>query len=330
MESLEGVDTFVLNLQIESESGVQEVKSPRINEENPGMLRRIFFPLFSRDYFIQFHGQRYTLQLKRPLRPKEVDYAVTVLALCAGLIIILLLGLTGIVASRRALEARQRNELIHKEVAEKTAELSVKNMQLRREVEERLEVEQALAASEYRFRELFDRMSNGVAVYQADGPEGKDFVGIDFNRAAREIDRKGKDELVGRTVREIFPVFGENVLLPVIRRVWATGVAEEIPETIFNCNGMNCWRKYNVYRLPVGEVVVLCSDITEQVRIEEELRQAHMPPANIRAPRIVSMFVPSGRRNSHAFQEKNIHSHHGLFFLRFPGTCRSGRSGTLQ
>ncbi len=275
LEELNGSESFALSLQIASARGLQEVKGGQAAPQNPGILQKIVFPPFSRGYSLAFHGQKYHVRVERSISPQDIDYTTVAGAFVAGMIIVFLLTGMGMAISRRGQEARLRNEEIQRQVAEKTAELSVKNMQLRQEVEERLEIEYALAASEYRFRELFDRMNSGVAVYQAMDENGDDFVGVDFNRAAREIDGRGKEELVGSTVKEVFPSVGEDVLLPVLRRVWKSGVAEEIPLAPCERNGVTCWRRYSIYRLPSREVVSLYSDITERVRIDEELRQAH-------------------------------------------------------
>ena len=57
---------------------------------------------------------------------------------------------------------------------------------------ERRIAEQAVIASEFRFKELFENMSSCVAIYEARA-DGADFVFKDFNRAAEiaeKIDRK--------------------------------------------------------------------------------------------------------------------------------------------
>ncbi|MDH3391243.1 MAG: PAS domain S-box protein [Desulfobulbaceae bacterium] len=65
-------------------------------------------------------------------------------------------------------------------------------------------VEEALEKSEARHRELFNNMSSGVAVFEATN-DGKDFVFMDFNRAAERIEHLKKENVVGRNFIEIIP-----------------------------------------------------------------------------------------------------------------------------
>ena len=51
--------------------------------------------------------------------------------------------------------------------AERTAKLTTVNAQLQQEIVERRQVETALRENEARYRELFDTMTSGVAVYEA-------------------------------------------------------------------------------------------------------------------------------------------------------------------
>ncbi|MFZ5759706.1 MAG: ATP-binding protein [Thermodesulfobacteriota bacterium] len=274
LDNIRGADRFVLSLEIESASGTQELKRVQVDGKR-GRLSGVLLPGFTKDYKLDAHSRTYHVRLGRHLGWRDVDLALPAAALAAGLIMVFLLTLTGIVTARRAREARVRNEEIQRQVTEKTAELSVKNMQLRQEVDERLQMEKALAASEHRFRELFDRMSSGVIVFRPVDERSEDFVVFDCNRAAREIEGKDKEELVGRRVGDLFPVFGVEVLLPLLGRVSASGVAEEIAAAPFPDARSGRWRDYRAYRLPAGEVIVLYHDISERIRIEEELRQAH-------------------------------------------------------
>jgi len=54
---------------------------------------------------------------------------------------------------------------------------------------------QVIQESESRFRELFNHMSSGVAVYEAKD-NGKDFIFKDFNRDAEKIDKVKKKDII--------------------------------------------------------------------------------------------------------------------------------------
>lgn len=122
----------------------------------------------------------------------------------------------------------------------------------------------ALNASETRFRELFDHMLTGVAVYES--ANGKDFLFVDFNRAAEQLDQTSRAAVLGRNVTEVFPGAEKSGLLEVLRRVWQSGHPEEHPLSFYENDRIVGWRENYVYRLPSGEVVTIYQDITEEKR----------------------------------------------------------------
>jgi len=132
-----------------------------------------------------------------------------------------------------------------------------------------------LQASETRFRELFDRMPSGVAVYEAvEG--GEDFVFRDFNRAAERIDRVEREGVIGRRVTEAFPGVKDLGLFQVFQRVWRTGAPECLAPGIYRAaeSDPGTWRENRVHKLPTGEVVAVYDDVTQRKRVEEELRRS--------------------------------------------------------
>lgn len=125
--------------------------------------------------------------------------------------------------------------------------------------------------SENRFRELFDRMKSSVAVYEAvDG--GNDFVLKDFNHAAENLDQLSKADVVGRSVLQAFPAVKEFGLFEVLQNVWKDGVPRHHPVSQYKDGRIEGWRENFLYKLPSGEVVAIYDDVTENRKIEEEVR----------------------------------------------------------
>ena len=76
---------------------------------------------------------------------------------------------------------------------------------------------------------LMSHVSSGIAVYRP-VDDGEDFIFVDFNRAAEEIEQVRKEELLGRSVQEVFPGVTDFGLLEVFRRVWRTGEPDSNPD----------------------------------------------------------------------------------------------------
>lgn len=141
------------------------------------------------------------------------------------------------------------------------------------DITERKQAEQELRASESRFRELFDHMSSGVAVYEAKD-SGNDFVFKNLNRAGEQIDQIRKKDIVGKSVQQLFPGVKKFGLFEVFQRVWKTGKPEHHPVSLYEDDRIAGWRENYVYKLPSGEIVAVYDDMTERKKAEQGLQNS--------------------------------------------------------
>ena len=132
------------------------------------------------------------------------------------------------------------------------------------------QAEKTLRESEVRYRELFDNISSGVAIYEV-RDNGNDFIFKDFNKAGERLDGDHRENLVGKSIHEVRPGIEEFGLLDVFRRVWKTGVSEHFPAKQYQDEQLQKWYENFVYRLPTGELVTVFDNITERRRSEEAL-----------------------------------------------------------
>ncbi len=121
--------------------------------------------------------------------------------------------------------------------------------------------EEMLEDSESRYRELFDNMKTGVAVYGA-VDDGKDFVFLELNSAAERIERLKRDDVIGKRANAVFPCMNDCGLLDMIREVWEHNQSGYFPEIHCNRDGHEQWKDFFVYKLPSGEVVVVYEDVS--------------------------------------------------------------------
>ena len=146
--------------------------------------------------------------------------------------------------------------------------LSIK--ELEHKAQKCLQAEEALKNSEVRFRELFDNIKSGVAVYEL--TDDGHFVFIDMNRAGERIGQVRKKDIIGKKVLDVFPGVASSGLYDVFKRVHETGKAECHPVSICQDNRLTRWVQNYVYKLPSGEVVAVFDDVTDQKQMAEALQ----------------------------------------------------------
>ncbi|MGM0599742.1 MAG: PAS domain S-box protein, partial [Candidatus Rifleibacteriota bacterium] len=127
-----------------------------------------------------------------------------------------------------------------------------------------------LKLSEIRFRELFNRMSNSVAIFEA-VDDDKEFKFLDFNHAAEKTENISKKELLGKSVSEVFPGVKDFGLFEVFQKVWKTGEPEHFPLKYYEDKRITGWRDNYVFKLPTGELVAFYEDITARKKAEIQL-----------------------------------------------------------
>ncbi len=123
--------------------------------------------------------------------------------------------------------------------------------------------ENALRVSENEFRELFQNMRSGVAVYQSID-EGRDFVFKRLNVAAEHLTQIKSKDVIGKRVTTVFPGIKEFGLLEVFKRVWRTGKPEHHPTGLYKDERISSWFENYVYKLPLEEIVAVFDDITDR------------------------------------------------------------------
>lgn len=144
---------------------------------------------------------------------------------------------------------------------------AIKRSRAERELEEH---RKKLGESNEKLMEILENMSSGVVLYEAID-DGQDFIFRDFNKAAERIENIKREELLGKSVRQVFPGIVEFGLFEVFHRVWKSGTPELYPLAYYRDDRIKGWRENFVYKLSTGEIVAIYDDVTRYVKADKHI-----------------------------------------------------------
>lgn len=127
-----------------------------------------------------------------------------------------------------------------------------------------------LENSEQKYRELFNNMSSGVAIYSS-VDNGLDFAIDSLNSSALKSKQINLQEILGRKITQIFPESKSLGLLAVMQRVWKTGKSETLPVQQPTDGKQHLFLDNYVCKLPSGQIVTIFDDVSERIKFENEI-----------------------------------------------------------
>jgi PAS domain-containing protein len=119
-------------------------------------------------------------------------------------------------------------------------------------------------------------MTSGSAVYEVrnDGSKGADYIIREFNRKSLEIEGKKLEEVVGKSLFDLRPNIDDFGLIPVIQKVWETGIPGYYPVRIYQDERFSNYYENHIFKLPSGEIVTIYNDVTEKKNQEREIQES--------------------------------------------------------
>ena len=135
---------------------------------------------------------------------------------------------------------------------------------VKEDITARKEALEALSASEAQMRALFSAMTDVIIVYDSEGRYLK-IAPTNQSQLSRP-----PDDLLGRTVTEVFPPDQAAFFLNNIRRTLTTGELTSVEYSLL-LNGRNTWFSALVSPMTSDSVIWVARDITEYKRNAEEL-----------------------------------------------------------
>ena len=118
-------------------------------------------------------------------------------------------------------------------------------------------------------------MPSGSAVYEVinDGSKGSDYIIKCFNKTALRLEGKTLDQVMGKSLFDLRPAIDDFGLIPVMKKVWETGIPAHLPATRYRDERFSNYYENFIFRIPSGEVVTIYNDVTHQKMTEKALRR---------------------------------------------------------
>ncbi len=135
------------------------------------------------------------------------------------------------------------------------------------------DAEQKALHQEAIYRELFNNMGNGVAVYQPTD-DGSDFIIQNLNRSGVLTFSTPMLEVLGKPLTSINRGPADKQLQSLISNVWTSEIPEEISLLLKHNDGSEQSIEGYIYKLPTGQVVGIYDDVTEQRETERQILRA--------------------------------------------------------
>ncbi len=133
------------------------------------------------------------------------------------------------------------------------------------DITERKRAEQELQESEERYRSTLDSMLEGCQII------GFDWRYLYVNDAVAAHGRKAKEELLGRTMMEMYPGIENTTMFAALQRCMDKRIPQRMENEFTFPDGSRGWFELSIQPLPDG-IFVLSLDITERKRAEETLK----------------------------------------------------------
>ena len=133
---------------------------------------------------------------------------------------------------------------------------------------ERKQAEDKLKQSEQLLREVINNMEKAIAVYEPVN-NGEDFRFIDTNEFAERIMHYKTEDVIGKTIKELFPGESSVGIIEKLKETYMTGKSTTIPLKQYQDDRITQWVENYIFKLPSGKVVAMFEDTTEKRKAEE-------------------------------------------------------------
>jgi signal transduction histidine kinase/AmiR/NasT family two-component response regulator len=160
--------------------------------------------------------------------------------------------------------------------------------------------------SELRYRELFNNMSSGVAIYDLI-EYGSKYIFTDVNNAACTLLRRERTDLVSRPVTAIYKNAQKYGFLESINQVQQSGQPLKADKMYYEDDVIRGWFNSYLFRLPSGSIVHIFHDMTEKMEAEKKLmdKQKELEIVNLELAKAVVEETDKRKKNEQIIFEQS-------------------------
>jgi PAS domain S-box-containing protein len=131
-----------------------------------------------------------------------------------------------------------------------------------------------------KFRQLFENMSNGVAIYEA-VDNGKNFRFVDLNNAGCKFSKLKRKDVIGKLVTECFPGVKETKIFEAFQLAYKTGKDQYVPQMEYVDPRFREWVKNYIFKLPSGNIVAIYEDVSGEMNALQKLKDSEKQYSDI-------------------------------------------------
>ncbi|MGE4319058.1 MAG: ATP-binding protein [Deferribacterales bacterium] len=125
--------------------------------------------------------------------------------------------------------------------------------------------------SELKYKELFNNMTSGVAVYDL-VEFGSTYIITEVNNAACLLLKRAREEIIGRPMASVYVNADTYGFTAALKTVEETSEPMRMDCLYYEDDVIHGWFNTYLYKLPTGSMVHIFHDITEQIEVEKKLK----------------------------------------------------------
>jgi len=133
-------------------------------------------------------------------------------------------------------------------------------------------IESELYQTEKIFKQLFENISSGVAIYETTD-NGENFIIREMNKVGLANCQVSREDVIGKNLIDVFPNIAKFGFIDSLRRVWKTGKPERSPTALYQDDRVYWWTEMYIYKLPSEKVVAIFNTQTKLIEVQQNFKK---------------------------------------------------------